>query len=198
MIIELCGLPGVGKSHVAALVYDALKIPKQSPPTRTQILCGGIWGMVTEFPSSLLMIKAALATSWRPYYVWNILFYRYATYMLAKRHSSWIILDEGLAQNLISYAPALQSVGTRRRLHRSLPPVSLRILIDVEDAIRQKNIIERERLFPEKKVTRTLVKERAMEAVVREWGTELLSDEVRVTSVDEALSCIQSYVNNQK
>lgn len=198
MIIELCGLPGVGKSRVAAMVYDVLKIPKQSTPTRTQILCGGIWGMVTEFPSSLLMIKAALATSWRPYYVWNILFYRYATYMLAKRHSSWIILDEGLAQNLISYAPALQSVGTRRRLHRSLPPVSLRILIDVEDAIRQKNIIERERLFPEKKVARTLAKERAMEAVVREWGTELLSGEVRATSADEAFSYIQSYVHHQK
>jgi thymidylate kinase len=148
-IIEVCGLPGSGKTTLARKL-GAEGIERVMVVTKIQILRNYFLGFMFH---PLLYVRGlcfAVAHTKTLAEFWNFYMYRFARYSKAVRSCSSIcLLDEGPLQSVFSYAAVGVSTAKLQELVSLLPASDMTILLSIDEVVRQRQLEERKQVRPE-------------------------------------------------
>lgn len=156
MIIELCGLPGAGKTHLAKkiAVERGYYIPKVRSRFRL-VWFNFIFFLTHPIISKKLWwrIRSELHGKLGYYKFMNFYCNLNARYIAAERADK-AVLDQGYAQNILSVFDRKLSEGEIRKYIASIPHLDLIVIVDTPEDIRsqrtsERGYVARERFGPE-------------------------------------------------
>lgn len=150
MIIELCGLPGAGKTTVAEKLTTIHAVSLPTISGRTEVFFRGL-ACGAEHPrlffSTLRHIFKNADNGKMFYYkVMNILLYRMAKYHKARASSGRVLLDEGPFQNILSLFERPVEREVLRAYVLLLPKPDLLVLLEISEEERAQRLAARKRV----------------------------------------------------
>lgn len=143
MIIELFGLPGVGKSTYARTVASEFGYTTISLRNKRTVMG---WCMVAmmRFPAPFFRhLVWCLRHNPRPFYVWNFFCVRIAKYTKASVAAGSVILDEGPLQNILSFPNTKLTEENIQRFLKTIPKAGEVIILTATDAERRQRLRKR-------------------------------------------------------
>lgn len=158
-IVEICGLPGSGKTTLARKL-EAEGIQRVMVVTKLQILSNFFLGFIFRPVHFSKGLSFAIRHTKTFTEFWNFYVYRYARYYKASRASSDVcILDEGPMQSVYSYA--INHVPEVELLHlvALLPVADVTILLSVDETVRYMQFEKRKEQRPEHEFWKTRSRE---------------------------------------
>lgn len=149
-IVEICGLPGVGKTTIARKLTLDTNIDRVILTKKSRIVTNYCLGFIVRPKTFVYGLYFAMkhADSW--FNFWNNHVYRYARYSSALRSKLPIcILDEGPHQSIFSYAIDGLTEKEFKHYVEHTPKADLTILLTVSEEKRQQNLNKRRIQQPE-------------------------------------------------
>ncbi len=143
MIVELFGLPGVGKSTYARTRAEASEYTQVKFSKKGAVIW---WCVVAAIIHPLIFFKHltwCLMHNAHPFYVWNFFCVRIAKYTKASLATGTVLIDEGLLQNVLSFPSEKMDVAGMRRFLATVPTAHTVIVLTVGDAERQRRVQQR-------------------------------------------------------
>lgn len=143
MIVELFGLPGVGKSTYANQLVKESQYVRIVLNKKSAVLW---WCLRALVRSPLLFFRHlawCLTHNGSRFYIWNFFFVRVAKYSKAATVQGTALLDEGLLQNVLSLPNEKLDEKSINHFLNTIPDAGKVIIVSVAEEERQRRLQQR-------------------------------------------------------